>query len=265
MKNFSIYPGLLALAATLFSCGEETPEPPACSSPPQIAAIEVVDAGCNAANGSLTVQASGGTGALMYRIDDQSFQASPLFEQLEAGSYTLEVKDENDCLATQEVELKALNNLSVSVASIGESGCGESEGTVELQAEGGEAGYSYSLDGENYQQEAAFTGLTAQEYTAHVKDASGCEETAVFTLKSGISYEASIKSTIETNCAVSGCHVAGTGRADFSQFSEIKSRATTIRSYTGSGNMPPEGSGKSLSSDEIAAIACWVNDGAPQN
>lgn len=265
MKKFILYPGILVLAATLLKCGEEAPAPPLCETPPQITAIEVTDADCNAANGSLSVQASGGAGSLLYRLDDQSFQAFPVFDQLSAGSYTLEVKDENECLTAQSVELNALNSLSVSVASLGESGCGESKGTVELQAEGGEASYSYSLDGENYQQESAFTGLVAKEYTAHVKDASGCEETAVFTLRSGISYETSIKSTIETNCATSGCHVAGTGRADFSKFSEIQNRAGTIQNYTQNGSMPPESSGKSLSKEEIAAIACWVKDGAPKN
>ena len=201
----------------------------------------------------------------MYSINGGPFQAATTFGQLAAGSYTVEVKDEEGCTSSQEVEVGESATLSVAVVSTTESGCGHSEGSVQLSATGGEAAYSFSLDGEAYQEEGMFEGLEAKEYTAYVKDAAACVETVAFAIKTGIRFDASVKSIIETNCAVSGCHVAGTGRADFTQFSEIKDQAATIKSYTQSGYMPPQGSGKSLSNAEIAAIACWVNDGAPQN
>jgi hypothetical protein len=265
MYKLSIYFILLAWAAILLSCGEEAPAPPACSTPPQIAAIEVVNATCSAANGSLVVKADSGTGSLTYSLNGKAFQSSNIFEQLPAGSYTIEVKDEEDCLVSQEVEIGEQSTLSVAVVSTTESGCGHSEGSVQLSAAGGEAAYSYSLDGEAYQEKGIFERLEAKEYSAYVKDAAGCVETEMFAIRSGISFDASVKSIIETNCAISGCHVAGTGRSDFTQFSVIQDKASTIKNYTQSGYMPPQGSGKSLSSDEIAAIACWVNDGAPQN
>jgi hypothetical protein len=266
MYKLSVYFILFAWAAILLSCGEEAPAPPPpCSTPPQIAAIEVVNATCSAANGSLVVKADSGTGSLTYSLKGKAFQASSTFEQLAAGSYTIEVKDEEGCVASQEAEIGEQNTLSVAVVTTTESGCGHSEGSVQLSAAGGEAAYSYSLDGEAYQEEGIFEGLEAKEYTAHVKDAAGCVETEAFAIKSGISFDASVKSIIETNCAISGCHVAGTGRSDLTQFSEIQKRASTIKNYTQSGYMPPQSSGKSLSNEEIAAIACWVNDGAPQN
>lgn len=74
-----------------------------------------------------------------------------------------------------------------------------------------------------------------------------------------------VSAIINTNCAVSGCHVAGTGRVDFTQNSNIIQNATQIRTYTESGFMPPPEANNTLSSSEKDAIFCWVADGAQNN
>lgn len=265
MKNLFSHLCLLALVATVISCSTEEPVQLPCSTPPQITAVEVQDAGCSAADGTVEILASGGQGGLMYSLNDSPFQEGNTFSQLSAGSYTVKVKDAQDCQSSQAVEVGESSTLRVSVVAKTASGCEKSEGSVELSAAGGAESYRYSLDGETFREEGVFSGLAAEEYTAHVKDAAGCVETETFVIKTGISFNASVKSIIEANCAISGCHVAGTGRADFTQFSVIKNQATTIKNYTQSGYMPPQSSGKQLSSSQIAAIACWVKDGAPQN
>ncbi len=265
MKNYPVYLSLMALAATAMACSEEGPVQPSCATPPEITAVEISHAACSGDGGRLEVIASGGSGVLIYSLNDSPFQTDNAFDELPAGTYTVKVKDEENCQSAKEVEIEEAGALSFLVEATTESGCGHSEGSVILNVTGGEAAYSFSLNGEDFQQEGTFNGLEAGAYTAHVKDAAGCEETATFSINTGISFEASVKSIIETNCAISGCHVAGTGRADFTQFSEIKARAATIKSYTQSGYMPAQGSGKTLSSEEIAAIACWVDDGALQN
>ena len=70
---------------------------------------------------------------------------------------------------------------------------------------------------------------------------------------------------IQQNCAVSGCHVAGTGRADFTVKTNIIQNASLIRTNTQSGIMPPVSSGKSLTAAQKEAIACWVQNGANDN
>lgn len=70
---------------------------------------------------------------------------------------------------------------------------------------------------------------------------------------------------IQQNCAVSGCHVAGTGRVNFTVKANIVQNASLIRTNTQSGIMPPAGSGSSLSAEQKAAIACWVQNGANDN
>ena len=70
---------------------------------------------------------------------------------------------------------------------------------------------------------------------------------------------------IQQNCAVSGCHVAGTGRADFTVKANVIQNAGLIRANTQSGVMPPSGTGMSLTSQQKEAIACWVQNGAKDN
>ena len=72
-----------------------------------------------------------------------------------------------------------------------------------------------------------------------------------------------IKPIINTNCTVSGCHVIGTGLPDYTQFSVIQALASEIKERTAIRDMPR--GGRTLTSLEIAQIACWVDNGAQNN
>ncbi|MEM8908801.1 MAG: T9SS type A sorting domain-containing protein, partial [Bacteroidota bacterium] len=49
---------------------------------------------------TVTIVASGGTGALMYSLDGDTYQSDNVFPDLPNGDYTAYVLDENDCLQT---------------------------------------------------------------------------------------------------------------------------------------------------------------------
>ncbi|MBD8487134.1 2-polyprenyl-6-methoxyphenol hydroxylase [Echinicola sp. CAU 1574] len=74
-----------------------------------------------------------------------------------------------------------------------------------------------------------------------------------------------VSTIIQNNCAVSGCHVAGTGRVNFTIKQNIIDNATQIRTYTQSGFMPPSDSGRSLTTSQKDDIFCWVSAGAQDN
>ena len=78
-----------------------------------------------------------------------------------------------------------------------------------------------------------------------------------------ITYTQDVEPIIQANCTVSGCHVPGTGLPNYQDFSTVQALAQEIKSRTGSGEMPK--GDRTLSMDEINAIACWVDDGAPEN
>ena len=80
-----------------------------------------------------------------------------------------------------------------------------------------------------------------------------------------LDYQANIKPIFETNCAISGCHVAGTGRKNLSTDQGIQDivndgrleERVLIRK-----DMPPS---QPLSSCEIAYLKAWLNSGASAN
>lgn len=63
--------------------------------------------------------------------------------------------------------------------------CDQSTGVVELQASGGTGSYLYSIDGQNFQEENTFEGLSAGDYTVVVMDGEKCQSsgTAVVEMK----------------------------------------------------------------------------------
>lgn len=80
-----------------------------------------------------------------------------------------------------------------------------------------------------------------------------------------VSFSSDIWPLISNNCAISGCHVNGQQLPTLENYQQISQNAQTIKTKTGNGTMPPDGSGKSLTLEEINQIACWVDSGTQNN
>jgi hypothetical protein len=136
------------------------------------------------ADGQITVNASGGTGQLQYAINNGTFQTSPVFSGLAAGTYAVAVKDVNNCSASTSTTITA--PAAVTVASVSkktyngvELSCATStDGQLTVTGNGGVTPYSYSLSWSSgsrpYQTSNVFSGLPAGTFTVLVKDANSC-------------------------------------------------------------------------------------------
>ncbi len=143
---------------------------------------------CTAANGSFSVNASGGSTPYQYNVGS-GFQSTNSFTGLAAGSYTVTVRDANNCTATVSATINnSANNPTLTVGTpTANSSCITPNGAVTITLAGGTPNYSYSVTGPNGYSQAGvspiaaplpLTGLVAGTYNGTVTDANGCSATA---------------------------------------------------------------------------------------
>lgn len=156
---------------------------------------------------------------------------------------------------------------TITIESISEDNeCLEDNGQIVAAVTGGQGPFEFSI-GQKKNNTGQFKDLPSGNYTLTVTDASGCttsQEVDVPRGDTGISYSQQIKSIITTNCAVSGCHNGDNGTSrDWTVFANVKAHADRIKTLTQNKTMPP--GGRSITEEQIALIACWVDDGANNN
>ncbi|MBL0356834.1 MAG: SprB repeat-containing protein [Chitinophagaceae bacterium] len=143
--------------------------------------VSTIAASCNTSIGVITATASGGSGVLQYSIDGTVYQAGNIFSGLAAGSYTVYVKDGNGCIVTSPATVAAVSSATISVTTTDET-CNSANGIIEISGSGGVAPLTYSIDGITYQSSGTFINIAAGNYTAYIKDGSGCVGTQDFTI-----------------------------------------------------------------------------------
>ena len=158
-------------------------------STPLVATYIATDATCNGANnGTITINASGGTGIIKYAISPRldQFFVSNVFELLQPGFYEIIAQDQNGCYVhTLGIEIKEPTLIIPSVdptTIIPELCFGDKDGAFMVDIVGGSAPYSVSLDkingpftaGTATQTQFDFTGLAAGDYTVYIRDANLC-------------------------------------------------------------------------------------------
>lgn len=148
----------------------------ALTGPVEISAVLTpVDALCSTvANGSLTVAAIGGTGALSYSINGNNFQSGNVFTGLAHGSYTLTIRDANLCTRQYPFSIGVVRTLTANATPTNPACFQTLTGSIAIAAAGGQQPYTYSLNGTAGPFLPALTELGAGSYNVLVSDADGC-------------------------------------------------------------------------------------------
>jgi gliding motility-associated-like protein len=133
-------------------------------------------AACGQKNGTIHAAGASGMPPYTYSIDGTNFQSSDLFTGLASATYNLYLKDANGSVSTTSVEV--FNECIAITTEVVNASCGNSNGTIVVNAANGTGSYQYSLDGTNFQSSNLFTGLLAGSYTVTVMDGSGVESSA---------------------------------------------------------------------------------------
>lgn len=138
--------------------------------------VTSTDENCGNSDGTITITASGGTGALQYSIDGgTTFQGTGSFSGLSTNSYNIVVKDASNCQTTSSVTVGVNNGPTISSVGSSDVTCfGGSNGSITLTA-GGIATLQYSNDGgSTWQTSNTFSGLAAGPYNLYLQDGMGC-------------------------------------------------------------------------------------------
>jgi len=245
------------------SSGEE-PQPVDCdTSDLALTATSTNPTSCAANDGMIMATVSGGEGPFQYALDNSTFGSDAMFSGLGAGTYQLKLKDKNGCERTSTVILNPVGSTLTASISTSNSGCKTNGGSLKINASGGTAPYTYKINSSTGTSSNTATSLAAGSYTVKVTDDAGCSTTQTVRVTSGIRLSVEVKAIIDANCAVTGCHVSGGASVSFTMIDNIISNASLIKSKTQSGEMPK--GGPALSLEKLNTIACWVDDGAPNN
>ncbi len=133
-----------------------------------------------AANGSIELFPTGGTGVYTYIWSHQTGLDTALVDDLNIGTYNVFINDSNGCLDTISITLNQPPLLEVAIDTLNlMAGC-QTLGSLEGQASGGVAPYTFAWSDGNMN--ALNDNLSSGAYTLSVTDANNCLSTLSTTI-----------------------------------------------------------------------------------
>jgi gliding motility-associated-like protein len=172
---------------------------------PTAVALTQVSANCGANNGVINVGAvTGGAGSNQYSINGGgTYQVSTAFTSLAAGTYTVTVKDLNNCTTTNTIVVTSSGAPTVALTTQTNVSCnGGNNGTATFTASGGGGTYTYVLNTGASNLTGIFTNLPLGTYTVTVNDQFSCAATQTVNITQPTALSGSI--TTQTNVLCNG-------------------------------------------------------------
>lgn len=163
-------------------------------------AVNIMNTSCGQSNGAFTVNATGGTAPYTYSIGSGNV-SNPVFSNLSAGSYTVNVTDAQGCQIAFGITILASSPISANITNLVPATCGQSNGGFTVNASGGSAPYSYNI-GNGSGGNPVFTGLSAGTYIVTVSDAGGCTKTATAVVSGTAPPVIGINNLIPSSCGL---------------------------------------------------------------
>ncbi len=126
----------------------------------------------------ITIDGIGGTGVLMYSLDNINYTTENTIEVFDGTTYRIYVTDENDCMtqSSNEMTFYQIGGADISTEDID---CkGNTNGSITITSvSGGQEPYTYQLNEETPTSENNFIDLPSDSYSIKIVGASGSEFT----------------------------------------------------------------------------------------
>jgi hypothetical protein len=165
-----------------------------------VSAVQTKLVSCDpGADGVITVEANGGTGALTYSSDGAGFSPDNVLGGLAADTepgHTVTVRDANACTATATVPVRRTENPDLSASAVTDAMCYNDKGSIIIHAvqdnlEGSSLNtmsqyWITGVDDTQYSStpssETGYSGLNGGKYELSARDSYGCTGTETVTL-----------------------------------------------------------------------------------
>lgn len=134
-------------------------------------------------DGSLGTAVSGGTPGYTFQWSDGSTTTE--IDDLAAGEYSLTLTDANGCVQTRQTTIVQPPEVVVTTQPTAVVCRGDATGIISITGQGGRPPFTYGLQGTGFNLNSQFIGLPAGDYTAFVRDASGCIGTSEVAVPDG--------------------------------------------------------------------------------
>ena len=259
---------LMPVIMIIYSCskgGGNSPDP--CSGITVAVTGTITDVtATGATNGAINASATGGTG-FTYSINNGLFQSSGNFTNLAAGTYTVTAKNSNGCTGSAQFTVTTNNNctgvtINLSTTVTNTVPCQSPSGSITASATGS-TGFTYSIDGTNFQSTGNFINLAAGAYIVTVKDVNGCTATgnvSVQNQSAGALFSA-VRTLLQNNCVSCHNNTQAEGGMNWTVDCNIINNQDRIKARAVDNNpssMPPTGP---LSQGDKNKITDWINAG----
>lgn len=167
---------------------------------PTLSVTSQTNVNCFGSNtGTATVNASGGTGSYSYTWTPGNLSGASQ-SALSAGTYTINVTDGNLCAGSGTVLItQPTASLSGAFSNTIAGGCGASNGSASVTANGGTPSYTYSWS-PNGGSGSSASNLSSGMNSVLITDAKGCSLTLSLTLNSTVGPTLSVVSQTNVNC-----------------------------------------------------------------
>ena len=155
---------------------------------------------CSANNGTATVTSVTG-GASPYTYSWSNGQTTSTAINLAPGNYTVTAIDHNGCLSgTQTVTVTNNGGFTTTSSQINVTCFGSNNGSATVTAQGGNIPYTYSWSTNPIQTTPTVSNVPAGNYTVIVTDATGCTQTATYTIIQPPVVTGSITNSTNVSC-----------------------------------------------------------------
>ncbi|HCA82465.1 MAG TPA: hypothetical protein DEP18_01665 [Flavobacteriales bacterium] len=133
-------------------------------------------------DGSVSVNAAGGIGQIVYSLNGGFFQSANTFNSLTAGLYQVVAKDAAGCTSSANFIVFQPTQILVGAGYLNVTCNGAQNGEIFVNSSGGTGTHEYSLNNVTYTSNSSFTGLNGGNYTVFVQDDNGCVASIPVTL-----------------------------------------------------------------------------------